>query len=187
MTSALRTVLHRLTRLTGALGCAALALALVLGEHRFRVGEAQLAAHVVAAVTGHRAVANPQAPQVWLFLEPLQVFGGRITSQCTSVYIVTLLWCGAAALTAITRRRPAWAVVAAAAVASLVAVLGNQLRICALYGLVALAGRDTGYALGHRYLGTLLSLVTLAAALAAFLLALSRPHPTASDAEADRT
>lgn len=161
---------HRL--LVGAL--IALAVVLVVGHRAYQTAEIGLAGIVLGVFTpgGVYVVAGRQA--VYFGLGTTHPLGLQMTPECTSAFLVIPLLLVGAALIAL-RPRISRRVLFSLAVATVVLIVVNQLRILALAGLVGWLGTDRGYYWGHTMIGSLVSVIGGAIALVLFVWLATRP------------
>lgn len=160
-----------LTRRLPAIAVLALiAISLMVFQYQFRHLEAATAADLYNLVTPTLAASS--APIIWFGLGRSGAFGLVITPDCSSALLIAPL-CGLGIALMIPRRLTVGRVTKALTVAAAVMVTGNMLRI----GVIALAirvdGIGTGYQVGHLVLGSLVSIVCIALALALLTLILT--------------
>jgi exosortase/archaeosortase family protein len=149
---------------------ALIAISLMEFQYQFRHLEAATAADLYNLVTPTLAASS--APIIWFGLGRSGAFGLVITPDCSSALLIAPL-CGLGIALIIPRRLTVGRVTKALTVAAAVMVAGNMLRI----GVIALAirvdGIGTGYQVGHLVLGSLVSIVCIALALALLTLILT--------------
>jgi exosortase/archaeosortase family protein len=149
---------------------ALIAISLMVFQYQFRHLEAATAADLYNLVTPTLAASS--APIIWFGLGRSGAFGLVITPDCSSALLIAPL-CGLGIALMIPRRLTVRRVTKALTVAAAVMVAGNMLRI----GVIALAirvdGIGTGYQVGHLVLGSLVSIVCIALALALLTLILT--------------
>jgi len=149
---------------------ALIAVLLMVFQYQFRHLEADAAAHLYGVVTP--TLAASRAPIIWFGLGTTGAFGLVITPDCSSALLIAPL-CGLGIALMIPRRLTVGRVTKALTAAAAVMVAGNMLRI----GVIALAirvdGIGTGYQVGHLVLGSLVSIVCIALALALLTLILT--------------
>lgn len=149
---------------------ALIAISLMVFQYQFRHLEAATAADLYNLVTPTLAASS--APIIWFGLGRSGAFGLVITPDCSSALLIAPL-CGLGIALMIPRRLTVGRVTKALTVAAAVMVTGNMLRI----GVIALAirvdGIGTGYQVGHLVLGSLVSIVCIALALALLTLILT--------------
>jgi exosortase/archaeosortase family protein len=145
----------------GLLG--SIALSLVVFQYQFRHLEAYATAHVYRVVTP--VLAASRAPIIWFGLGTTGAYGLEITPDCSSALLIVPL-CGLGMLLMIPRRLPVSRVAKALAVASVVLVAGNLLRIGVIAFAIRVGGIGTGYQIGHLILGSLVSIVCIGISLA---------------------
>lgn len=149
---------------------ALIAISLMVFQYQFRHLEAATAADLYNLVTPTLAASS--APIIWFGLGRSGAFGLVITPDCSSALLIAPL-CGLGIALMIPRRLTVGRVTKALTVAAAVMVAGNMLRI----GVIALAirvdGIGTGYQVGHLVLGSLVSIVCIALALALLTLILT--------------
>jgi exosortase/archaeosortase family protein len=157
-------------RLPAVAVLALIAISLMVFQYQFRHLEAASAADLYNLVTPTLAASS--APIIWFGLGRSGAFGLVITPDCSSALLIAPL-CGLGIALMIPRRLTVGRVTKALTVAAAVMVAGNMLRI----GVIALAirvdGIGTGYQVGHLVLGSLVSIVCIALALALLTLILT--------------
>jgi len=148
-----------------ATGVAVLGLAvavLLIFEYQFRHIEAVAAAGVLGLVTP--TLAATRAPIIWFGLGQPHAFGLLITPDCSSGLLLVplfLLGIGLMIPSRLRTRRVGWGLGGAAALL----VTGNMTRIGIIALAVRIAGPGLGYELGHLIIGSLISIVCIAASL----------------------
>lgn len=142
---------------------ASIALSLVIFQYQFRHLEAYATAYVYRLVTP--VLAASRAPIIWFGLGTTGAYGLEITPDCSSALLIVPL-CGLGMLLMIPRRLPVNRVAKALAVASVVLVAGNLLRIGVIAFAIRLGGIGTGYQIGHLVLGSLVSILCIGISLA---------------------
>jgi len=170
---------HR--RLTGKLAVpiltarlAACALAAVLSAEsvrenlRFRIFEAWLSGHVIGLVTSVRAGAVPGAPIIWLASGEHRNISMFITPECTIATLIIPFLVGTSLLIWHQSRlaRP----VAALAVAAILLITVNQLRLVTIASLVLAMGDSSGFYWGHTIIGSLITIFGVAFVSCSYLL-----------------
>jgi exosortase/archaeosortase family protein len=141
---------------------AAIAVLLVVFQHRFRDFEAVVAAHLCSVVTP--TLAAPGAPIVWFGLGTPNGFGLEITPDCSSALLIAPL-CVLGIGLMVPRRLSLRRVWAGLTVAAALLVTGNMARIGLIAEMIHLYGLGTGYQFGHLILGSLLSIVCIATSM----------------------
>lgn len=137
--------------------------AAVMGfEYQFRHLEAYTAAHLFAVVAPTMAASS--APILWFGLGEPDAFGLVITPDCSSVLLIAPL-CVLGIALLIPRKLAVDRVMKALAVAALILVAGNVIRIGVIVLAIRVAGIGTGYQVGHLVLGSLVSIVCIAMSL----------------------
>jgi exosortase/archaeosortase family protein len=149
---------------------ALIAISLLVFQYQFRHLEAAAAAQVYDLVTP--TLAASRAPIIWFGLGSASAFGLVITPDCSSALLIAPL-CGLGILLMIPRRLPVRRVAKALTVAAAVMVAGNLLRIGVIALAIRVGGMGTGYQVGHLVLGSLVSIVCIALALALLTLILT--------------
>jgi exosortase/archaeosortase family protein len=152
----------RLIRLAAMVLLAATGLALVVFQYQFRHLEAVAAAGMLGVLTTAQAASS--APIVWFGLGSTGAFGLVITPDCSSALLLVPL-CGLGVLLLIPRKLPVGRIARALAVAGALLVTGNMLRIGVIAAATRLGGIGAGYQFGHLVLGSLISVVFIAASL----------------------
>jgi exosortase/archaeosortase family protein len=149
---------------------AGLALSLLVFQYQFRHLEADAAGHLYDLVTP--TLIASRAPIIWFGLGTAGAFGLEITPDCSSALLIAPL-CGLGMLLMLPRRLPVRRVTKALAVAAAVMVAGNVLRIGVIAMAIRMGGIGTGYQVGHLVLGSVISIVCIAIALALLTLILT--------------
>ena len=139
----------------------------------FRSIEASVVSRVLSSFTGIRASEFSHQPIIWLHSHEPGTFGLKITAECTSALIVS----GFLLLTvilALSGRFGSKRLLMALGGAAVVAFVINVVRL----GIIAVAasewGLQTGFTTSHVYVGSVVTILGTAAALAAYLWVLSR-------------
>lgn len=148
-------------RLVGAIGAAALAVAIVLTQTDLRIGEALLARWFVQAVTGGKAVAT--GTTVYFGIGTDEVTGLSITALCSTVVFIVPIVVLAAGMLTITRASVRRIAVAATIGIALV-VFCNVVRFASAAWAYDRYGRE-GFDIVHRYAGSLFVIVGFVAAI----------------------
>ncbi len=161
-----------------ALSCALLCSGLVgvvLFQYQLRRLEAETAAAIYGLVTPTLTAAR--SPVVWFGLGSPRSFGLMITPDCCSaLLLVPLLALGMALVLPV--RLELRRVMSALAVAAIVLVAGNLLRIGAIAAAVTLAGPGLGYEVGHLVIGSAMSVVFIGASLILMTLIITSARPS---------
>jgi exosortase/archaeosortase family protein len=158
---------HPGNRLVAIAVLAAITVLLLVFQYQFRDVEAAAAARLYGAVTP--TLAAPGAPIVWFGLGAPGAFGLVITPDCSSALLIAPL-CVLGIGLSIPRKLALRRVCAGLAVAAALLVAGNLARIGLIAVMIRLYGIGTGYQLGHLVLGSLLSVVCIAASLTVLTL-----------------
>jgi exosortase/archaeosortase family protein len=145
----------------------ALAVVLVLAHRAYQTAEIGLASVVLGLVTPGSVYFAPGREAVYFGLGTTHPLGLQMTPECTSAFLVIPLVLVGAVLIAL-RPRISGRVLGSLAVAAVVLIVVNQLRILALAGLVGWLGTDRGYYWGHTMIGSLVSVLGGAVALVLF-------------------
>ena len=174
---------HRYTRpeyriiAIGVLG--GIATSLVLFEYDFRHLEALVVAHLYRVFTPILAASS--APIIWFGLGRPGAYGLEITPDCSSALLIVPL-CGLGILLMIPRRLAVGRVAKGLAVAAVVLVGGNLLRIGVIAAAIRVAGIGTGYQIGHLVLGSIVSFICIATSLVLLtVIVVSRPGVSMAD------
>ncbi len=145
-----------------------LAAAVLAENQHVRGFEAWLASHIVAAGAGTATNYSARLAVVWFTVSThgstQTVAGLQITAECTVALLIPpfLLMTGIAVWL---RRKPsAWPLVALAVSVALL-VLVNQLRLLAVVWFIQGMGMRAGYYWGHTMVGSLITILGLAATL----------------------
>jgi exosortase/archaeosortase family protein len=149
---------------------ALIAISLMVFQYQFRHLEAATAADLYNLVTPTLAASS--APIIWFGLGRSGAFGLVITPDCSSALLIAPL-CGLGIALMIPRRLTVGRVTKALTVAAAVMVAGNMLRIGVIALAIRVGGIGTGYQVGHLVLGSLVSIVCIALALALLTLILT--------------
>jgi exosortase/archaeosortase family protein len=152
----------RYWRILTAIVFVGVAIVLVLGQRTVRGFEAVGAEHLL---TPFGAVgSNLTRAVVWFQFGPNRAIGLIITPECTAaLLLVPVLLAGVALLAR--RSIGVGRVLVAVTVAALIIVFGNLVRIGAIAWLIDHLGVETGYALGHTVIGSLISVGVVGLAL----------------------
>ncbi len=154
-------------RLTVMALLAGLAGALLVFQQAYRHLEALLASAIfsgggVATYTGNDAV-------VVFRLADGRAFGLEVTPECTSAFLIApFAVIGAAML--LRRRLDPSRVLVGVALAAVLLLLANQLRLGVIAGLVTALGLDLGYQWGHLVAGSLISIGFIGVSAVVFVL-----------------
>jgi exosortase/archaeosortase family protein len=140
----------------------AIALVLVVFQYQFREVEADAAAHLYRLFTP--VLAASRAPIIWFGLGTPRAYGLEITPDCSSALLIVPL-CGLGMLLMIPRKLAVSRVVKALAIAAVVLVGGNLLRIGVIAICVRVGGVGVGYQVGHLVFGSAVSIVCIAISL----------------------
>lgn len=161
-------------------GVAALGVGLIVFAGWWRGIEAAASANTIHLVTGRGATVAGGAGVVALHhgVQVSSVFA--LTSECSVAYIAGSLLIGGAPLLLL-RRLSALRIAGALLLAVAVLEAVNVIRLTAIGAAVSYWG-ETGFAVAHTYLGTLLTFVgtCLAGAAAAFVLVAHGRRPSAA-------
>lgn len=144
--------LTRAARLGTAATLAAAAGALLLAWDALTPAESRWTAIALRLVFGPGTGAAGDV--VWTGIGTDRLLGMQLTMLCSTVVLLAPLCLLGAALFAGLRRSPAWRIAAGTGAALLVATLANQLRLALLVVLWRWQGQS-GFDLGHRYLGSI--------------------------------
>jgi exosortase/archaeosortase family protein len=144
------------------------AAGLIIFQSAYRTAEIGLAGLLVRATSSFGVHVAGDRQTIYFGLGSDAPFGLRMTPECTSAFLVLpLLLVGVAMILlrpVITRR-----VLAALAIAGVVVIVVNQLRVLLLVGLIDWLGTDRGYYWGHTLWGSMVSVFGGAAALILFV------------------
>jgi exosortase/archaeosortase family protein len=156
------------TRLAACVVAVALSAAAVRENLRFRIFEAWLSGHVIGLVTSARAGAVPGAPVVWFTLSPYRDIAMFITPECTVATLIIPFLAGTVLIVWHQSRiaRPA----AALAVAAVLLVAVNQLRLLTISSLVLAMGAGSGFYWGHTIVGSLITVFGVAFVFCTYIL-----------------
>jgi hypothetical protein len=155
-------------RILACLLCVAGTGAAIRETTLFRGMEAQLAGHVASLVSVGPTGSVPALAEFWFGPARHELVGLQISTECTVALLTVPFLLGTACLVWIrpSVMRPLMAL--CAAVASLIAL--NQLRFLAIDALIRVLGFDNGYYWGHRWLGSIITVIGTAAVIGIFAL-----------------
>lgn len=158
-------------------GLVVLAVVLVFGHRAYQAAEIGLAGVLLHLMTSSGVYVDETRETVYFGLGSTHPLGLNMTPECTSAFLVIPLIVVSAVLVAL---RPAISrrVVGSLALAALILIAVNQLRILTLAGLVAWLGTNNGYYWGHTLLGSLVSVFGGATALVLFVWLATRQPST---------
>jgi exosortase/archaeosortase family protein len=143
--------------------------ALALHENgQIRVFEAWLASHVIPVGAGVRSGHQPGQPIVWFAANSPRWIGLDITPECT-VGLLMIPFIAASALL-VWQRVAIIRPVMGLAVALVMLITVNQLRLLDIVWFVHAMGFGTGFYWGHTLVGSLITILGLASSLAMFLV-----------------
>jgi exosortase/archaeosortase family protein len=137
-------------------------VSLLLFQYQFRHLEADAAAAVYGVIMPTLAASS--APIVWFRLGMPGAFGLVITPECSSALLLAPL-CVLGMGLMIPRKLRVRRVSAGLAVAAVFLVTGNLARIGLIAMMIRVFGLGTGYQVGHLILGSLVSIVCIAASM----------------------
>jgi exosortase/archaeosortase family protein len=154
-------------RLAACALAAAFSVEMVTENLRFRIFEAWLSGHVIRLVTSVQAGAVPGAPMVW-FTSGSRSLSMFITPECTVATLIIPFLVGTALIIWHQCRlaRPA----AALAIAAILLVAVNQLRLLTIAGLVLALGDSSGFYWGHTIVGSLITVFGVAFVFCSYIL-----------------
>ena len=147
---------------------AATATGLVLAERFYRELEVRLAGVILDLITSSSVYVAGDRESVYFGLTSAAPFGLRMTPECSSVFLLLPLLLVTAVMMYF-RPGNARRLFSALAIAALVVILVNQLRILTIVGLVHFYGTDVGYYWGHTLLGSMVSVFGGAVSLVLFV------------------
>lgn len=147
-----------------------IAVALVVFQQSFRHIEALIASRLFS---GGGVSTYWGSDDVVVFLLPgSRGFALEITPECTSAFLIApFALIGAAML--LRRRLDPLRVLLGIAVAAVMLLLANQLRIGAIAALITTFGLDQGYQWGHLIVGSVISVVVLGFSAAMLIFVVS--------------
>jgi exosortase/archaeosortase len=151
---------------------AGIGFALIVFQYQIRHFEADAAAHLYNLVTP--AAAPSSAPVITFGPGTPGGFGLVITPDCSMALLIAPL-CGLGMVLIRPRRLQVRRAARALAVASLVMVAGDLLRIGAIAMTIRMDGIETGYEISNLMLGSVVSIVCIALSLALLALMLRSP------------
>lgn len=158
---------NSVVRLSAAVLLLALTVALIVFQKEYRHLEAVLAAELFSN-GGVQTYAVPDTGTVIFRLANQKVFGLEISPECSSAFLIVPFTAIGAAMLWRRRLHPG-RVGLGVALSALLLVLCNQLRVGMIASLIDQFGLQDGYRWGHLVLGSLLSIVFIAASLALLL------------------
>lgn len=170
---------HRSSALSRRLliGCLlALAAVLVIAHRAYQTVEISLSGLLLHVFTSTGVYVAAGQQTVYFGLGSARPLGLTMTPECTSAFLLIPLVLVSAVLVGL---RPAIGrrVLGSLALAAVVLVVVNQVRIMTLAALVGWLGTDRGYYWGHTMIGSLVSVFGGAIALVLFVwLATRRPR-----------
>ncbi|MDH6136656.1 exosortase/archaeosortase family protein [Kitasatospora sp. MAA4] len=140
----------------------AAAVAMLVWSAAFRAAESALAAVMFSPFSDTSAVGSLAI--VYFGVGGPRAFGLQITPECSACLVIAplVMLC---AVVLWTRRVPARRVLEGVALAALIIVVSNLLRVGLIAALMSRLGLTTGYQLGHLVLGSVVSLLFIAAGL----------------------
>lgn len=165
--SVTRDRVNGMVRLTAAVLLLGLTVALIVFQKEYRHLEAELAAQLFGN-GGVQTYAVPDAGVVIFTLSNHKVFGLEISPECSSAFLIAPFTAIGAAMLWRRRLHPG-RVGLGVALAALLLVLCNQLRVALIASLIDQFGLREGYKWGHLVLGSLLSILFIAGSLALLL------------------
>jgi hypothetical protein len=163
-------------RTAGIAALGVTAVALLVFEYQFRHIEAVAASTMISVMTP--ALAATKAPIIWFGLGQPRAFGLVITPDCSSaLLLVPLCLLGIGLM--IPRRLHAGRVASGLGGAAVMLVGGNLARIGIIALAIRVAGLGLGYQVGHLIVGSLVSIVCIAASLVFLAWTITSPwrHP----------
>jgi exosortase/archaeosortase family protein len=155
-------------RLASCAVAAALAGEVTRENLRFRLFEAWLSGHVIGLLTSVRAGAVPGAPIIWFDSGSHRNIAMFITPECTVATLIIPFLAGTALIVWYQSRlaRPS----AALAMAAVLLVAVNQLRLLTIACLVLAMGESSGFYWGHTIVGSLITVFGVAFVFCAYIL-----------------
>jgi len=156
---------------------ASIGFVLIVFQYQIRHLEADAAAHLYNLVTP--AVAPPDAPVITFGPATRGGFGLVITPDCSMALLIAPL-CGLGMVLIRPRRPQVRRAARALAVAALVMVAGDLLRIGSIAMTIRMDGIETGYRVSSLMLGPLVSIACIALSLLLLALMLRSPDGRAS-------
>ena len=156
---------------------AVIGFTLIVFQYQIRHLEAGAAAHLYNLVTP--AAAQPGAPVITFGPGTSGGFGLVITPDCSMALLIAPL-CGLGMVLIRPRRPPVRRAAKALAVASLVMVAGDLVRIGSIAMTIRMDGIDTGYRISNLMLGPVVSIVCIALSLVLLALMLRSPDTRGS-------
>ena len=183
MTSAVtRDRVNSVVRLTAAVLLLGITVALIVFQREYRHLEAVLAAELFSN-GGIQTYAVPDSGTVIFRLANQKVFGLEISPECSSGFLIAPFTAIGAAMLWRRRLHPG-RVGLGVALAALLLVLCNQLRVGMIAGLIDQFGLQDGYRWGHLVLGSLLSIGFIAGSLVLLIWIVVSGRPDSGLAEA---
>jgi exosortase/archaeosortase family protein len=155
----------------------AVAVGLVLGHLAYQTAEVSLAGVLLHLFSSSGVYVAAGQQTVYFGLGSARPLGLTMTPECTSAFLLVPLIVVGALLIGL-RPRIAGRVVASLAVAAVVLIVVNQVRILTMAALVGWLGTDRGYYWGHTMVGSVVSVFGGAIALVLFVWLATRQGRT---------
>jgi exosortase/archaeosortase family protein len=146
----------------------AVAVGLVLGHVAYQTVEVSLAGVLLRLCTSSGVYVATGQQTVYFGLGSAHPIGLTMTPECTSAFLLVPLVLVGALLIGL-RPRIAGRVTGSLAVAAVILIVVNQIRILAMAALVSWLGIDRGYYWGHTMVGSVVSVFGGAVALVLFV------------------
>ncbi|MGP3691538.1 exosortase/archaeosortase family protein [Streptomyces sp. IBSNAI002] len=158
-------------RIPLALSLVALSVGVFRVADQIRVLEALVASRLTTALLGLPARHSGGSTAFYFDLSNGQAHGLRITDECTSAYILGVLPVLAALwILAVSGVGRATRALTGLTIGAGIFCLANSLRVVMIVFSMDHLGEERGFELAHRYLGTVLTLVALAASAAVVMV-----------------
>lgn len=144
-------------RIIACTACCLLTIIAVKENYALRGFEAALASHVIAWVTSRPAGPMTGTPAFWFTIGPGREMALEISQACTVVLMTTPFLVATALM--VWRKSSALRPVLACAVAMLMLLVVNQLRILTIIMFVRHMGYGGGFYWGHTLVGSMITIV----------------------------
>lgn len=158
-----------------AVGCVA-AVLMVLRQTWYRGTEAMLAGELVSKWLGYSVtVSRPRQAMFFAFhgTGPAHMLGLQVTLGCSSVLLIAPLVLFGGLMMSMSNAAP-FKIILATALASILLLGANVLRLVMIAAMVNGWGVDVGFGWGHTLFGSLLMLTGMAGAVIIYVLILRR-------------
>ncbi len=171
-----RILAWRLFRYTAGLTAWVLAVLLLVRETWFRGMEAAVAGHTISGWLGYPVLVARARQTVFFAFHgtgSAHMLGLQVTLGCSSDLLLIPILVTTGILLCVGGASP-FRVMAASVTAALIVVVINMLRLVMIAALVSSWGVQAGFGWGHTLFGSLLTLLGMFVALAAFVIVVGR-------------